>query len=231
MIGIVAIGLATAELNTSQIRPHEVERIDASGSGTSEICDLGWGPEVIVRVGGPPEDERYKLPERFRQQSPIAYLSPPGTGEFGSNRRPGAGCPTKTLQAVRFREDIANHFRFDSSFSNAQRLDVRTRRGWNLQWKRLVGKSGSRLSMPQIDFRREMVLIATMGAQPSGGYRVEIEKLIERPKDIQAIVRHLSPGPRCGAIAVITHPMDMVRIQASHKPVHWVVIEQSIDCP
>lgn len=234
MIGILAIGLASAELNTLQVpATHQLKGAGARGISTGEICDLGWGPDVIVRVGELHKDERYKVPERFRRQySSTADPSLRRTEDLSSYRRHGPHCPTQTLRAVRFPEVIANHLRFSSStFPNAQRLDIRTQHEWSVQWKRMAGKSRSRHSIPSIDFRREMVLIATMGARPSGGYRVVIEKVIDRPQDIQAVVRHLSPGPKCGAIGAITHPMDMVRIRASHKPVHWVVLEQLTDCP
>lgn len=197
----------------------------------AEICDLGWGPEVMVSVGDLRNDQRYQIPERFKRR---AVGSPDSGGRRrtdSSDRRPRAGaCPTRSVPIVRFRDEVAAGFRHFSGVRQEQRLAVRTRTQWRAAWRSIARSSSLEHGPPTIDFRREMVLIAAMGARPSGGYRVVIEKILDRPGDLQVVVRHISPGPNCGAIAAITHPLDAVRIPASPKPLSWVVREQVSDC-
>ncbi|HEY0130880.1 MAG TPA: protease complex subunit PrcB family protein [Allosphingosinicella sp.] len=70
-----------------------------------------------------------------------------------------------------------------------------------------------------------------MGPKPSGGYRVVIDKVVEEPDELLAFVRFVSPGRRCGVIAALTSPVDIVRLPVSPKNVRWVIERQSSDCP
>jgi hypothetical protein len=227
---LITLPVALAGLGAAHVSPQAKPHKQVGNSGNVEICDLGWGPEVTVGVGEAHKDPRYQVPEGAKQRlSSSAY--PSAEHASGSHGSLGAGCPTRILPLSRFPERLESSFRYSSSdFRYEQRLDVRTRQQWNVQWKRMSKNSSIKSFSPPIDFRHEMVLIAAMGTRPSGGYRVVINKVIERGADIQAVVTHVSPGPKCGAIAAITHPLDVVRIPASDKPLNWVVLEQLSDC-
>lgn len=205
----------------------------AISSPSGEVCDFGWGPEINVFAGDLQGAERYQIPEKFRQQrSNSTDRSSSRSSEFSSARRRGADCPTQILPLTRFPDALVAPFRFSGSgFAREQRLDLHSGQQWKLQWRRMANNSSTKYVTPAIDFHREMVLIAAMGARPSGGYRVVIDRVIDRPRDIQVIVKHLSPGPNCGAIAAVTYPVDVVRIPSSDKPVNWVVLEQLTNCP
>ena len=98
-------------------------------------------------------------------------------------------------------------------------------------WRRITASHGEPPPRPEVDFSREMLLLAAMGAQPSGGYRIRIERVLDDGAELEAHVVHTSPGPRCGAIAAITHPVDVIRIAATPRPVRWLVRQEVIDCP
>ena len=81
-----------------------------------------------------------------------------------------------------------------------------------------------------IDFTRDMLLMAAMGPQRSGGYSVAIERVLDQPETLFVLVRMISPGPGCGAIAALTSPVDIVRLPASPKPIRWVLERTANDC-
>ena len=109
-------------------------------------------------------------------------------------------------------------------------MAIRRPAEWQGQWRRITARQGDPPPPPTVDFSREMLLVAAMGPQPSGGYRVSIDKGIEQPNELLAFVRFVSAGRRCGAIAAMTSPVDIVRLPVSPKNVRWVVERQAADC-
>jgi hypothetical protein len=85
--------------------------------------------------------------------------------------------------------------------------------------------------LPRLEFDREMLLVAAMGARSSGGYRIEIVSATEHPTEIVARVVETAPGRRCGTIQAITEPADIVRLARSDKPVRWAVEQVVEECP
>jgi hypothetical protein len=135
------------------------------------------------------------------------------------------------LPLARFGEPIASSFRHMSGLYQERTMVIRNEAEWLGQWRRITARQGNPPRLPDVDFRREMLLVAAMGPKPTGGYRVVIDKVVEQPGDLLAFVRFISPGRGCGAIAAMTSPVDIVRLRASPKTVRWVIERQATaDC-
>jgi hypothetical protein len=131
---------------------------------------------------------------------------------------------------VRFGQDISSVFASSSGITGERRLDIRSFAAWDAQWRRVTARHGNPPPPPPVDFSREMVLMAAMGPRPTGGYRVIIDRVLPRTDALEAFVRHVSPGPRCGTTQAVTSPVDIVRVPATTKPVRWVVEQEVLDC-
>jgi hypothetical protein len=134
------------------------------------------------------------------------------------------------IPLARFHEATQGRYRFSSGIREERLIAIRSHPEWEGQWNRITRPVGLTMPPPEVDFPREMLLMAAMGSQPSGGYRVVIERVVEQD-ELLAFVRFIRPGPRCGAIAMVTSPVDIVRIPASPKAVRWVVEREARDCP
>ncbi|HYG49214.1 MAG TPA: protease complex subunit PrcB family protein [Allosphingosinicella sp.] len=145
--------------------------------------------------------------------------------EVPAEQRP-AGLPLE-----RFDERTASAFRAMSGLYEERMIVLRSRAEWQGQWRRITARQGEPPPLPPVDFEREMLLMAAMGPKPSGGYRVVIDKVVDQRGELLAFVRFVSPGRRCGAIAAVTSPVDIVRVPASAKNVRWVVEGRAGDCP
>lgn len=141
---------------------------------------------------------------------------------------PAAG--TAELPIARFHERTQGYFRFNSGVPNELMAAIRSDEDWRVQWGLASAHFGSPPPEPEVDFEKDMLLIAAMSSKGSGGYSVHIERVVERPDELVAHVRFTSPGARCGAIAVITSPADIVRLPKSEKNVRWQVERVSRDC-
>jgi hypothetical protein len=135
------------------------------------------------------------------------------------------------IDVRRFHPQTEQYFQFAGGLRDPVNLVVRDGRAWEAMWRRITVNHGEPPPRPEVLFDREMLLIAAMGAQPSGGYRVRIERVLDVGDALEAHVIRTSPGPRCGAIAAITHPVDIVRVAASGKPVRWLLRQDATDCP
>jgi hypothetical protein len=132
---------------------------------------------------------------------------------------------------VRLDPDLRAAYRFNSGLTEAGNFVIRDYRSWHRLWDRMVAPHGPRPPSPGVDFSRDMILVAAMGARPTGGYRIQIISVHERPAELLATVVRTSPGRRCGTIQAVTEPVDIVRMASSPKPVRWVFRDRATPCP
>lgn len=128
----------------------------------------------------------------------------------------------------RLPDEAMRGYRFNSGLYDARNLVIRSDREWLGQWRRIT--SGRSAAPPPVDFSRDMLLLASMGTQRSGGHSVEIERVIDTGADLEAHVVHRFPGRRCGTTQGLTQPIDVVRVAASPRNVRWVVTRRETDC-
>jgi hypothetical protein len=113
------------------------------------------------------------------------------------------------------------------------RLVVRDRDTWVQVWNRINLPSKSP-PLPEIDFTREMLVVAAMGWRPSSGYRIVMDKayLYESYPRLEVVVRSIdnTKCPGLGHFTTITSPIDIVRLARTDHPV--VLREEVVsDCP
>jgi hypothetical protein len=113
------------------------------------------------------------------------------------------------------------------------RLVVRDRDTWVQVWNRISSGPNSP-PLPEIDFTREMLVVAAMGWKPSTGYRIIIDTayVYERYPRLKVVVRSIdnTKCPGLGQFTVQTAPIDIVRLPRTERPVIFREKEVS-DCP
>jgi hypothetical protein len=118
------------------------------------------------------------------------------------------------------------------------RLVVRDREVWVDVWKRIHwldpyrGPYPEPPPLPEIDFSREMVVVAAMGRRPSSAYAVVIDSAhaYERNYRLEIIVRSVENRKGCAAFAVMTAPIDIVRLPKTDRSVIFRETEVVPDC-
>lgn len=115
------------------------------------------------------------------------------------------------------------------------RLVIRDRDAWLDLWKRMFSTDPSNSPGPplapwaEIDFSREMLVVAAMGQRPTSGYCIFIDKAYEQNDRIEVVVRSVE-NRKCGVFPVLTAPMDIVRIPKSERSVVFHETEADSDC-
>jgi hypothetical protein len=136
--------------------------------------------------------------------------------------------PSAPFEMRRFADGM-NRWRFTSDLTERAQRVIRSEAEWEDFWDGL-NRQQSYAPVPDVDFEREMLLIAAMGARPTGGYVIEIASAVERADAIEVRVVETSPGRLCGTTQAVTEPADIVRVTRSAKPVRWVEQERVSDC-
>lgn len=123
-----------------------------------------------------------------------------------------------------------------SGIGEKLRMVIRDRDAWREMWKRIhspnhgYGSVTELPPLPEIDFSREMIVVAAMGGQPSSAYAIVVDGAYERDDRLEIVVRSVSPGKGCMALAVVTAPVDVVRMPKTERSVVFRETEIAHDC-
>jgi hypothetical protein len=114
---------------------------------------------------------------------------------------------------TRFRAEPSAFMVF-SPLVTAQTSVVRDRDAWLRTWVALFPGSPTSLPppLPDVDFSREMVVVAALGSRPSSGYDVVFTSASEADGVVTMELETRSPGPGCVTLTVITAPVDLARV-------------------
>ncbi len=98
-------------------------------------------------------------------------------------------------------------------------------------WKRLTGRvpPGQWVPpLPEIDFSKEMIVVAVMGQRPTSGYSNVIDGACEVDGQVEVFISNVEDVSCIGVFDALTYPADAVRLPRSDLPV--VFRETQIPC-
>jgi len=101
-----------------------------------------------------------------------------------------------------------------SGFSESDRFVVRDSARWARVWATAFARQTPVPPLPSVDFAREMIVVAALGARPSGGYDIAIAGVAPGAGGVAVLVVTTAPGDDCFTTAAITEPVVMVRVGA-----------------
>ena len=95
------------------------------------------------------------------------------------------------------------------------------------QWRAFIREAstvdGTNPAVPaEVDFTREMVIVAAMGMRRSGGYSIAIENIFSAAGKLLVVVREVSPKTASMTTQALTAPLMAVRVARSNDPVSFV---------
>jgi hypothetical protein len=115
---------------------------------------------------------------------------------------------------------------FQGGISQRSRLVIRNRDEFSRFW---TETSSYKPAPPEVDFSRDMIVIAAMGQKPTPGYQIFIDGACEVDNHIKVFVRSVDSS-RCGLqLGVTSSPVHIVRLPQSQLPVTFQETE-FVDC-
>lgn len=124
----------------------------------------------------------------------------------------------------------ARAFSTYSGITEDSNFVVRDSAAWRQLWERINKPFIPPPALPPIDFAREMVVVAALGAKPSAGYDVTISSVGRGSDGMEVSVRTRAPAPGCPVEAVVTQPVDLARVPFTAGPVRFRETSEVIPC-
>ncbi|MBN2381093.1 protease complex subunit PrcB family protein [candidate division WOR-3 bacterium] len=109
-------------------------------------------------------------------------------------------------------------------YSDAGGMVFRDAKSWEAFWDdhcRAVSLEGENLEAPEVDFSAQMLVGVFSGEKPTGGYGINIQRVLEGSKSLVVEYVEKSPDPDAMVSQVITYPCHIVAIPRSDKTVEF----------
>ena len=117
----------------------------------------------------------------------------------------------------------------NAGISQRTRLVIRDRDEFNELWNQIMRSASDKPPLPEVDFSREMLIVAAMGQQPSVN-EIIVDSACEVDNQLEVLVRITRFLP-CGAHAgLLPETVDIVRLPKTDLPVVFRETEVTSDC-
>jgi hypothetical protein len=134
------------------------------------------------------------------------------------------------IPVTRFR-DAPYAYAFLSGFNQPQRLVIRDDQAWAAAWTSLWVGTSPVPSRPQIDFTKDMIVLAALGSRSTGGYSITVDSARSMESGALVFIGTLSPGARCITTQAFTQPVDIARLPRIDGTVQFQDRAAVTDCP
>jgi len=101
---------------------------------------------------------------------------------------------------------------------------------WQAVWVKIFSNQSEKPPLPEVDFSRRTIVAVFQGDQPTGGYEISIQDIVESENSFEVAVKAFSPGSRCVVEGKVTRPFDIVEIEKIEKQVVFHVKHKIRDC-
>ena len=117
----------------------------------------------------------------------------------------------------------------NTSGIDTQRLEIiRSQAEYQALWQ--VHAGTTELLAPALDFQTQMLIVSFAGNQPSGGYRLEIEKITQTDQGLAIELVLIQPGSNCLLSQAISQPYLLATSPISQAAVKFSLSNKIVDC-
>ena len=121
-------------------------------------------------------------------------------------------------------------FTYASGLTEPQRLLIRDQASWQQAWAAIWTRHSSQPAMPDVDFTREMIVLAALGERPTGGYGIFIDSAAAGSGRVTLRIRSVSPANGCGVTTALTQPVDIARLPRREGPAVFTDVQETQNC-
>lgn len=84
--------------------------------------------------------------------------------------------------------------------------------------------------IPEVDFSKNSVVAVFMGTKNTGGYLVNVDKVIKRTSALTVSIYETSPGANCQETQMLSQPYEIVKIPKTDQKVKYIYKQRTKDC-
>jgi hypothetical protein len=113
---------------------------------------------------------------------------------------------------------------------------IQTEPAWKALWSDIEPRMARDMNqrgphpLPPIDFTRKTLLVAALGAKPTGGYSISIHSVIEGRSGITVNAIAVRPAKNCILTMATTHPIALILIPRTSKPIRFSTAQAEHKC-
>lgn len=119
---------------------------------------------------------------------------------------------------------------FMSGIPDRRRIVIDDGAEWAEFWAALYANVSPTPDPPAMDFGSHVVIAATMGQRPTGGYLIRIEEVTRTGSDLRVVVVETAPGAGCITTQAFTAPATAVTVPQPVGEVEFVEETETDDC-
>ncbi len=109
-----------------------------------------------------------------------------------------------------------------SGFQNRSNLVIVNNMQWQEVWAELTRDFSPALSLPVVDFSREIVIAVFMGECRTSGYSTHITRVEENPGYIKGLVSEERPSVGAITLQVLTYPYHIIKLRKTSEQVAFI---------
>ncbi|MGB0887377.1 MAG: protease complex subunit PrcB family protein [Vicingaceae bacterium] len=106
-----------------------------------------------------------------------------------------------------------------SDYNNAETIKINTKEEFKPVWEKCYAKYDRKPALPEIDFNTNMLVVIALGERNSGGYSLQVEKVIESKNTITITATETKPGVNCASASVMVYPFQIILLPKNNKKV------------
>jgi hypothetical protein len=99
-----------------------------------------------------------------------------------------------------------------SGIRDASQMVIRDQEQWKALWQKHTAIDTAPPPLPAVDFSKEIVAAVFLGEKATGGYNIEITRVIRTGRSIVVSFREQSPPPGAITTQAFTQPFHLARI-------------------
>jgi len=162
----------------------------------------------------------------------VLLASSVGCTAWGKSKpkgKPADGCCLNNPQVTSFQTVINTSA--SPSTDEPERFEViRSQDRLDIVWPELFAPNTPPSFTPPIDFDSEMVIVYSMGTQPSGCYSAEIEAVHAQGEALLVEVIEKEPAPSCVCTFSLVKPFHVIRLDGRKGPASLCVRRTQLQC-
>ncbi|MCB0410136.1 MAG: protease complex subunit PrcB family protein [Flavobacteriales bacterium] len=118
----------------------------------------------------------------------------------------------------------------DSGFETPQTKTITNQNEFKEIWTQAMSRFHDKPEIPAIDFEKNQVLLIALGVKNNGGYKLQMDKVVENKNSIVVNYFENKPGANCMTTQAIVFPFELIEIPKNSKKVEFVKTVKIVDC-
>ncbi len=108
-----------------------------------------------------------------------------------------------------------------SGITQSQRRVIKNAKELEQLWREVHSKALPMPALPKVDFGKNMVLAAFMGEKRTGGYAIQITKVVARNGEVVVFIKETTPPPDAIVTQTLTQPFHIVVVPKAKGTVRF----------